>query len=305
MKDSFSWRKIRVSIRHWPLHLLTLAVLVAVLIGVGDLSLKFLEHHSHERGQKGQVPHPDSAFPLQDPTKDFNRPSPLKSNLPGKENQPLNPETGTPDLKHDQYSSSDFKSAVNPSLEEKKIDPYQTALTEIGNHQLLLATETLQSILRTQPEDEHARAVLGILYIDRGSTEKATTLVTEGLNINPNSIPLNLIYAHLMLLKNEPQEALRILKTIQNTADNMPEYIELLAFTQSALGNYQEAIEGYHFLLSEDPQNPRLLINLAISLEKAKQNENALLIYKQVNSNKNLSPELRAYVTQHLDTLEH
>jgi predicted Zn-dependent protease len=114
-----------------------------------------------------------------------------------------------------------------------------------------------------------------------------------------------LIYAHFLLLKNQPQDAFKTLKTIENTADNMPEYLELMAFTQAALGHHEEATQDYRFLLSQDPHNQRLLLNLAISLQKSQQNERALVIYQQLESEKNLSPEFKAYISEQLDKLEH
>ncbi len=115
------------------------------------------------------------------------------------------------------------------------------------------AVASLEKAVRFDPEDEEALYHLGLCYLDRGWTQKAAERFRAALELNPNRIEYQeatklLLPSGSRALPKVTGEAARLARRAEAVARRDP---------QKALALYRRALVA-------DPENPTLLISLAL-----------------------------------------
>lgn len=115
------------------------------------------------------------------------------------------------------------------------------------------AIESLQKAVRLDPEDEDALYQLGLCYLDRGWTQKASERFRAALELNPNRIEYQ--EASRLLLP----AGSRSLPKVRGEAGRLARRGEVAAKTDPL-----KALALYRRALALDPENPTLLISFAL-----------------------------------------
>jgi len=115
------------------------------------------------------------------------------------------------------------------------------------------AIDALQKAVRLDPDDEEALYQLGLCYLDRGWTQKAAQKFRAALELNPNRIEYQ--EATKLLL---PSGA-RALPKVSGEAGRLARRGEA-----AARRDPHKALALYRRALAHDPENPTLLISLAL-----------------------------------------
>ncbi len=195
------------------------------------------------------------------------------------------------------------KQPIPPVLSPTQ-DDYQEALALIAQNHFSEAIPLLQNLVQRSPKDHEARVALATLYLQKNDTQRATKLLSEGLQLEGENIPLTLLLARTLIMENKNQEALKTLNSIADFAQNDLSYVELLAAVQASLEHYPEAIALYQALLNREPNNGRWLIGLGASLEGNGQKNEAINVYKKARAETQLPLDLQTYVADRLHDLD-
>ncbi len=115
------------------------------------------------------------------------------------------------------------------------------------------AIDALQKAVRLDPEDEEALYQLGLCYLDRGWTQKAAEKFRAALELNPNRIEYQ--EATKLLLPSGS----RALPKVTGEAGRLARRAEAAARRDPV-----KALALYRRALAQDPENPTLLISMAL-----------------------------------------
>lgn len=188
------------------------------------------------------------------------------------------------------------KTLVPPTSEEIALTDYQDALDFIAHGHLEQAVSLLTKVVQADPKLVAARKTLVALLIKSDQIDSATRYVESGLKITPDAIDLIELDAKLLLIKNNPQAALRVLQKVSPQLMQEPEYYALLASVEQQLGFAPSAEQIYKQLLSFDRSNANWWVGLGLALESQKKNNSALQAYKKAFSLGGLSSGLKMSV---------
>lgn len=195
------------------------------------------------------------------------------------------------------------KVPVLPTPEEQATADYQEALNLVEHDKLSQAITLLMKVVQTSPELLAARRTLITLLMKSDQIDTATNYVEAGLKITPDAIDLIELEARLLLLKNRPEEALKVLQKISPLIMQEPEYYALLASVQQRLGQYAAAEQIYQQLLALDRGNANWWVGMGLALESQKKNNTALQAYQQASSIGGLSSRLQMNVQEKITKL--
>lgn len=195
------------------------------------------------------------------------------------------------------------KTVAAESIQNQLTQQYQEAMTLISQNQILPAIQKLKYIVGFEPGYQDARTALATLYLQNNQVSHAIQVLTDGLALEPNNLPLTLLFARALVMQGHNQAALLALKNVASNAGNNSAYVDLLASVQESLGNYSEAVSLYQSLLRQDPNNNRWLIGLGTALEHTGQRSAALNAYQKANADGQLPPDLQNYVTNRIHDL--
>ncbi len=115
------------------------------------------------------------------------------------------------------------------------------------------AIDALQKAVRIDPDDEESLYQLGLCYLDRGWTQKAAARFRSALELNPNRIEYQ--EASKLLLPTGS----RSLPKVTGEAGRLARRAEA-----AARRDPHKALALYRRALALDPENPTLLISLAL-----------------------------------------
>ncbi len=180
---------------------------------------------------------------------------------------------------------------------------YQTAINLIQANHWQDATVLLQQILLRTPDASAARTALITLLIKQNQLAEAETIVQAGLALQPHNPAFTKLAAQILLLQNNPERALAILKTAAPVLTTDPDYYALMAALYQKLGYVLKSAQIYEQLVAFNGNNAIWWLGLATSLETAGKNKAALEAYQNANIAGNLSPQLQSYVNARMHAL--
>lgn len=190
------------------------------------------------------------------------------------------------------------KIPVSSTPEEQAAADYQAALDLVAQDKLSQAIMLLMKVVRTDPELVAARKTLVTLLIRSDQIDVAIGYVEAGLRATPDSVDFIELDARLLLLKNRPGEALKVLQKISPLIMQEPEYYALLASVQQRLGQYAIAEQIYKQLLALDRDNANWWVGMGLTLESQQKNNTALQAYQQAVAIGGLSSRLQMNVQE-------
>jgi MSHA biogenesis protein MshN len=137
-----------------------------------------------------------------------------------------------------------------------------------------------------------------------GRVIEASDLLQQGLVLVPGHLAFAKLEARLLLEQNQLQQAVRVLEKHQ-PASLMPlDYHAFMAALYQRNKQHAQAIEKYRKLLDAKPAAGVWRIGLAISLEAAGQQPEAMQAYLQAKNNGNLTTGLLRYANNRLSILK-
>ena len=193
--------------------------------------------------------------------------------------------------------SSSNKSASTHRMIEQRIQ------LSLKNGDTASALKDLNNLLALEPRNASARKRLSSLEFAQGNPKRAAFLLDQGIKLSPNDSSMRLMLARLLFRENRNTQALAILNEHPKSviADN-----DLLSF-RAALAekqkDYATSLEDYAVLLQRQPGNARWMLGLAISQDKQKMIEEAVITYKKVKLSNQLSAQVVSFVDGRLAAL--
>ena len=193
--------------------------------------------------------------------------------------------------------SSSSKGATGNGMLEQRIQ------LSLKNGDTAAALKDLNSLLALEPRNTSARKRLASLEFAQGNPKRAAFLLDQGIKLAPSDSSIRLMQARLLFRENRNEQALALLNEhpINVIADN-----DLLSF-RAALAEkqkqYARSLEDYAVLLKRQPNNARWMLGLAISQDKQKMHEQAVLTYRKVKSSNQLSAQVVSFVDGRLAAL--
>lgn len=190
------------------------------------------------------------------------------------------------------------------AMQSLLLQQYQTALTAIEEGNYAKATENLSSLIKINPAYKDARVSLAALLINKNMYTKAERLIDEGLNINPDYIPLIELKARILNIKGSTLQALTLLQNFSPSINENPDYYSLTAALYERNNDDLLAMRLYNRLLSIDPQNGSWWFGLGVSMEKLGRGKEAIDAYTRASAEGHLSLESITYLKTHLKALQ-
>jgi tetratricopeptide (TPR) repeat protein len=178
---------------------------------------------------------------------------------------------------------------------------YQKALNTAAEGEIEEASSQLRSLIDRTPHYHKAREALIGLLLQEGGTAQANKILQAGLRLAPDHIPFIALQAKLLLDNGKYHEAYQLLKQNKPPINHYPDYYGLLAVIYQHQGRALQAAELYRSLVQIQTAQSKWWVGLGVALESLGKKSSALVAYSQAEKyNKNLSPELRAYVEDKL-----
>ena len=128
------------------------------------------------------------------------------------------------------------------------------------------AREAFELLLARYPKHSEGLFQLGVLYAQANRPKEAEALYQKSFEANPgNASGLRAILRGL-LVKNQPEAALKLVKAKMATYPGHPDLTLALADTELQAGHLDQAISGYQALLKDLEKNPRGSVDIHLRL---------------------------------------
>ncbi|MDF2179139.1 tetratricopeptide repeat protein [Aliiglaciecola sp. CAU 1673] len=165
------------------------------------------------------------------------------------------------------------------------------------------AIDLLQQMLAKAPDNEGVRSKLAELYLGRGQAQQAKQLLQSGLALDPGQHGLRLSLAKIYLLDNNNSEALALLESTNPPLSEYADYYAARAPLARQEGNLELAVADYLLLSRFQPLLAKWRLGLAISLDQAGRQQDALGQYRWLSQQNQVAPQIREFVQQRLRAL--
>jgi MSHA biogenesis protein MshN len=184
--------------------------------------------------------------------------------------------------------------------EQKSDNYYHQALSYLQQGRVAEAQANLTLALEAKPTNQEARQTLAGLLLDNKRYDEARTTLAAGLAIAPEQSDFRMTLARLQIEAGDAMGALNTLEQGLTYAKNNGDYQSFLATLLQRANRHEEAIDHYTAALALNSSSSSSLIGLGISLQAVGKLEKSEEIFKQVQSNTTLSPELSIFVEQRI-----
>lgn len=142
--------------------------------------------------------------------------------------------------------------------------------------------------------------ILADWYVRLGQTEQALQLLRQLLQRYPEAASVRVSYARMLVTQQRYPQAMEVLSTLEQAH---PQALVVLGNLHQRQGHYAEAIEAYQASLQMQPQQPKTLAALGLSLEASGQPVAAKNIYEQIIKQPELGPRLQKLLQQRLEAM--
>ncbi len=136
----------------------------------------------------------------------------------------------------------------NPQLQKIQLHSF------IRRGQLDSASDILQDLLNSDPNNQNAYLSLALLKMQQKKYEESEDILTQLKTQNPDSLAVIATQIQLYLRQNKPEETLKICREMVNNLNNASAYI-LSARTYATLGQPDEALKELERAISIEPDN--------------------------------------------------
>lgn len=142
------------------------------------------------------------------------------------------------------------------------------ALTDLDKRQgqMQQADARLARALRARPDDEALLLASAIRADEQGRRDEARGLMERAAKANPNALLPQQLLVQAALAAGQPQRALELARGYVDRQQGSREARILLANTQFAAQDFDNAVAGYRRLLADTPNDARLNLQLGLAL---------------------------------------
>ena len=195
-------------------------------------------------------------------------------------------------------NSSMLKVPTPISPEQQIAGRYQDIQDLLAQNKIDEAIPKLHLFIGDYPNHLQAREMLVSLLIKEGRLQKASDVLTVGLNKYQSYIPFIKLKAHILIKQNEVSAAITLLqKYITNIDTSDVEYLALLAALHQQQGQFIQAAGLYDQLTKIQPQKTIWWIGLGVALENAGQKNAAREAYQLAYNKSDVPPDLGAFLS--------
>lgn len=146
--------------------------------------------------------------------------------------------------------------------------------------------QALKKCIMLNPKNMHAYMKMGVLYREMGKMDQAEKLLLAGIKREPEYpdyyVELAAIYAYKKQYNREIQvrERLKsIMKKFNAPMETAESNFIKLGLAYYKIENYEKSIENYKYAMQIDPNEAKIISNLAASYFKNKQMEEAIKLW--------------------------
>ncbi len=177
---------------------------------------------------------------------------------------------------------------------------YREAVRLLRQRQSDAAESPLRRALRHNPDHVAARELLVGVLLERNRWSEAQQLLEQGLVELPYHRGFTFLLARIYVEQGAEPRALSLLQAGRADAGKDPEYIGFLATLYQRAGRHAEASEAYRQAVTLRPQDSKLWLGFAGSLEAQRNWSAAAEAYQRALATGGLSGELSRYASQRL-----
>lgn len=207
---------------------------------------------------------------------------------------------------------------VEPAIEEGylEIKPAQISSSELADIYLKdankaeakgdmnLAAKKREQALFIEPQLNEVRKSLSLYYHSQGKLNKAQALLQKGALISPQYSDFNLMLSRMALKAGNEKKAYRYLEQSPPEVKGHLDYYVSYAVLALKLKKYAQAEKNYIELLSQNRQNGRWRMSLAITQDKQEKTELALKNYNKALLADDLSSKAKTYINHRLSYIK-
>lgn len=169
---------------------------------------------------------------------------------------------------------------------------------------LNLAANKREQALSVQPDLNEVRKSLALYYYSAGDVLKSQRLLQQGALTSPEYSDFNLMLSRMALKEGNEQKAYRYLEHNPPKVAGHLDYYVSYAVLALKLNKYVQAEKLYQDLLSQQVNNGRWRMSLAIAQDKQMKKELAITNYNVALLQHDLSSKAKDYINQRLRYLD-
>jgi len=139
----------------------------------------------------------------------------------------------------------------------------------------------LASAVQAAPDALNSRMILASYHARTGNIDKSLSVLKAGLAGNKSDAALLNGIATLLFSQNKKEEALLNLQKAKEVDPALPATYQNIANYYAAAGRYDKAIDEYASFLRIEPQNFKVMLNLAALYELTGNDAQAVAYYKK------------------------
>ena len=202
-------------------------------------------------------------------------------------------------------SDGQMKKVIHPPSSHEQADQlYQQGYHALQQRKADIAEQLWQRALKTEPSHLKSREGLIALTLSQGRKIEASQLLEEAVAHHPQSGQFAMLHARLLAEQGDTTAAITALEQAMGHNEQQPQLFALAAAFYQQQRNFDNSIRAYQRALQPQPHQANWWMGLAISLEGAAKNEEAISAYKEAQQRGGLNKESKAYVKQRLEALE-
>jgi MSHA biogenesis protein MshN len=189
------------------------------------------------------------------------------------------------------------------TLAQQVEDAYRDAVNLYQQGRLEESTGQFEIILSWVAEHYAARESLALVLVELGDLEAASSLLDEGLAMDPAHLPFAMLRARLSVEVGAVHEAIEILEAVSLDRFDVDHAAFLAALLQRR-NEHSRSIALYSQVLEDEPHHAIWWMGLGISLEASRRFEDALKVYQTARAVGTLTGEPRTFVSRRIRALE-
>jgi MSHA biogenesis protein MshN len=211
--------------------------------------------------------------------------------------------TGLPAPKSHGPASIDKQMHLSTPAERAESE-FRKATGLLNQGRVAEAIDGYKSTLQQDAGHAAARQALVGLLLESRRIDEAQQFLQEGLSLNPDRSAYAILLARIQVERGDLQGAHDLLSKHAGSAANNADYHAFDAAVLQRLGRHKEAVAGYQAALRLAPRAGLWWMGMGISLQADNRSAEALDAFKRAKSAGGLSPDLLAFVDQHMKQLQ-